>query len=148
MDLPGVRFILIRAPNTVVIDQVVTESVSGIDTGVFGTTLNVTLDQLDGAIGLEVRLTTPFGTSTIIPYTTIPLDTESCTSPTTVAAQNQGTCDAVDRMIRGARSLSCTRNTACNKTDCTSTSHYWIHLTRSFCPAETLQHFQEKNYSN
>ena len=53
-DTAGVRFILIRAPNTVVINQVVTESVSGIDTGVFGTTLNVTLDQLDGAIGLEV----------------------------------------------------------------------------------------------
>ena len=52
-DTAGVRFILIQASN-VVINQVVTESVSGIDTGVFGTTLSVTLDQLDGEIGLEV----------------------------------------------------------------------------------------------
>jgi hypothetical protein len=85
MDLPGVRFILIQAPNVVVLDQVVNQSVSGIDTGFFGSTLSVTLDQLDGAIGLEVSLTPLVGPSlTIIPYTTIPLDTESCTSPTTV----------------------------------------------------------------
>ena len=49
----GVRFIL-KQGTSVLYSQVVDRSVSGINTGLPGTTLSITLDQLDGEIGLGV----------------------------------------------------------------------------------------------
>ncbi|CAI8013842.1 hypothetical protein GBAR_LOCUS8714 [Geodia barretti] len=78
---PGVRVIL-KDGSRVLSSRVVDDDAS-IDTGLFGSTLRITLNQLDGAIGLGVSLESLLGSSTLIPYTIIPLDNGSCTPPTT-----------------------------------------------------------------
>ena len=51
-DPPAVRTVIAKE-GTVLLDDVYNQSVSGIDAG--GVTLDITIDQLDDAIGLEVK---------------------------------------------------------------------------------------------
>ncbi|KAL5489435.1 hypothetical protein EMCRGX_G018527 [Ephydatia muelleri] len=86
--------------------------------GVLG--LQVTVDQLDSALGIKLDVTTPFGTSNIIPFTVVPLNTSSCppTPAPPTSSPETTTCSA----LRGVSSSNptCLANEACNGLTCTT----------------------------
>jgi hypothetical protein len=140
---PGVRIIL-KQGSRVISSRVVDDDAS-IDTGLFGSTLRITLNQLDGAIGLGASLEYLFGSNTLIPYTIIPLDNRSCTPPTTetpsiettttqtptpgsvnrtqpTQGPNAETCNGFDQLIRNVMQMTCTRNQECDTASCIITN--------------------------
>ncbi|KAL5489437.1 hypothetical protein EMCRGX_G018529 [Ephydatia muelleri] len=116
---PSVRLTVTNPVGTQVYSQTLSQSRQvSILGGVLG--LQVTVDQLDNALGIKLDVTTPFGTSNIIPFTVVPLNTSSCppTQAPPTSSPETTTCSA----LRGVSSSNptCLANEACNGLTCTT----------------------------
>eukprot|EP00731_Ephydatia_muelleri_P020062 Em0012g887a len=116
---PSVRLTVTNPVGTQVYSQTLSQSRQvSILGGVLG--LQVTVDQLDNALGIKLDVTTPFGTSNIIPFTVVPLNTSSCppTQAPPTSSPETTTCSA----LRGVSSFNptCLANEACNGLTCTT----------------------------